>query len=352
MGLKTAVIRDDRFLDHFTGLTHPESPRRLESIHRMLDAEFGMGLTTLEAVSATLEQVEAVHSPRYIEAILATAERDSSNLAADTVAGPRSYLAAWLAAGACVQGVDLLLNRRAEACFALVRPPGHHALPAAAGGFCLFNNLGIAARHALTAHDLDRILIIDWDVHHGNGIQDLFYDSNRVLYVSSHNPHLYPHSGDWAEAGQGEGLGHTVNLPLPTGAGDEVMIHLYREVLGPVIRNYRPQMIMIAAGYDAHRADPIGRMKMTSHGFHHLTGLVMNLAREVGSPPLLLALEGGYDARSLAKCVRWTLRALTDRRRKARVPVHLTTEGTALAEKARRIHTAHGVWAGCALPRY
>lgn len=347
MGLKTTVIRDDRFLDHFTGLTHPESPRRLEAIDRMLEAEFGSGIKYLTARSATLEQVEAVHTPRYIEQILATSQRPSSNLAVDTTAGPKSYLAAFLAAGACVQGVDLLMSGRTEACFAMVRPPGHHALADRAGGFCLFNNLGIATAYALKNHHLNRILIIDWDVHHGNAIQDLFYDSTRVLYFSTHNPHLYPHTGSLEEAGTGAGQGYNINVPLPKGLEDEAMIHLYREILAPTIRNFKPEMIMIAAGYDAHRADPIGRMKLTSRCYFHLTRLILNLADEVGHPPVLLALEGGYDARSLAKCVRWTLKGLLDWRPKSRVPVPITGQGMELAEQARQIHNAYGIWAGC-----
>ncbi len=350
MSLKVGIVRDARYLEHKPGLVHPERPERLEAIHRLLDDEFSQGLITIEPEPATLEQLELVHTPAYIKKILATSEREVTNLAPDTLASAKTYLAAWLAAGGCIKAVEALLDARLQVVFALVRPPGHHALRETAAGFCIFNNLGIAASYAIENYGLRRILIVDWDVHHGNAIQELFYDSDRVVYLSSHSLNLYPYSGEWEEVGRGKGRGYTVNLPLPNQTEDPDILHLYREVLGPIVRAYRPEMIMIAAGFDAHRQDPLGRLNLTEAAFGRLTTLILDLAAEAGDPPLLLALEGGYNPRATADSVREVLKALTGWRRGAESPAPITDLGARLAERARLIHADFGVWAGCPLP--
>ncbi len=337
------IIRDQRFGLHKTGLSHPESPERLAAPYRMLDYEFPGEFTELSAQLATLEQIEAVHLPPYVAMVLATAKRRFTNLAADTTACADSYLAAWLAAGACVQGVDALLDGRMQVCLALVRPPGHHALPAKAGGFCIFNNLAIAARHA-QKRGLQRILILDWDLHHGNGIQDIFYDEKEVFYLSSHHCQSYPHSGMWEETGQDLGQGYTLNLCIPGGFGDRDIMHLYREILTQVVERFGPQLILVACGFDAHAEDPLGNCALSAEAFAGLAALVRTLGPQDNDAPLLLALEGGYDPAVLASCLRRVLEGLSgagEQVWRADSP-----KAAELVTRAKGVHQAFGVWTG------
>ena len=252
MELRIAVVRDNRYLLHQPGLVHPDRPERVEEIYKMLDSDFSDVLITLEPELATLEQLELVHTPNYIRKVLKTSERAFTNLAPDTPVCSQSYLAAWLAVGGCIKGLQALLSGRCDICFALIRPPGHHAAPDRAAGFCIFNNLGVTARYALARHGFRRILIIDWDIHHGNGIQDLFYDQREVFYLSSHYRGWYPPTGDWSETGVGDGLGYTVNLPLSKDVQDADMLFLYWKVLVPIAQSYKPELIFVAAGFDGH----------------------------------------------------------------------------------------------------
>jgi len=340
---KIGIIRDQRFLRHLTGLSHPESPERLSAIYRLLDYEFPVDFPQPPAQPATLEQIEAVHRPSYVQMVLATARRRFTHLAADTTACADSCLAAWLAAGSCVQGVDALLAGELDLCLALVRPPGHHALPERAGGFCIFNNLGIAARHALQ-RGLKRILIVDWDLHHGNGLQQLFYDQAEVFYLSSHHLQSFPRSGDWQEAGQGPGLGYTLNLCLPAGFNDADMLHLYREVLTPVVERYRPQIILVACGFDGHADDPLSNLALSAEAFGGLAALIMALGPRQNGAPVLLALEGGYNQAALTACVRRMLEAFTG----AQTHAWSARSGLAaeLVARARTVHRPFRVWTG------
>jgi acetoin utilization deacetylase AcuC-like enzyme len=344
MSLKVCVVRDERFLLHQTGLVHPERPGRLKSIYRMLDKDFAQGLIEVPAEPATLEQLELVHTPGYITKVLRTAEREFTNLAPDSPAGSRSYLAAWLAAGGCIKGLQALVSGRCEACFALVRPPGAHAQPDRAGGFCIFNNLAIAAKYAIRRYGFRRVLVIDWDIHHGNALQEQFYDSDEVLYVSSHYTGWYPHSGEVEDAGTGQGLGYTINMPVPKEIEDGDILFLYWKVLTQVVKRYRPELILVAAGFDAHQRDPIGRTRLTEKAYYWLTELVMELRDAVRSPPLLLALEGGFDVGALAACVREVMEVLTFQGRRTRVPVAFSTRGMELFEKIEAVHKKYHVW--------
>jgi len=317
MTLRVGIARDERFLEHKTGHFHPEHPKRLEAIYRMVDRHFKDRYFTDRLISippgpATLEQMERIHSPAYIKRILKTAEQRITSLAPDTPISADSYLVAWLAAGACVKGIDSLMDLDCDAFFALVRPPGHHALPDRASGFCLFNNIAIAAQYALDQHQLRRILVIDWDIHHGNGINDIFYDSKEVLYFSTHDPMLFPYSGALEETGGDNALGYTVNVPIPRELTDADMIFLYREILHPLIKGYQPQLIMVAAGFDAHTDDPIGRSRLTEAAFQGITRLLMTLRHLSGNPPLFFSLEGGYNQRALADSVQAVLKELIE----------------------------------------
>ncbi len=342
--MKVAVVRDERFLAHKTGHAHPENPARLKAVYRMLDREFAKGLIDLSPRLATLEQLELVHTPVYIQKVLKTAEHDFTSLATHTPASAQTYLSAWLAVGSCLSGIEALMNGRCGICLCLVRPPGHHALPDRAGGFCVFNNLAISARYAIQQYGIERVLIIDWDVHHGNGIQDIFYKEKAVFYFSTHDLLLYPYTGDFLETGREKGAGYTLNIPLPRETDDNDLFYVYRSVLAPLLAAYRPQLILVSAGFDAHQLDPIGRMGLSTTVFGGLTEMVINLAKGENGPPILFSLEGGYDPGALADCVREVLKALTAEGRAAEVSPNATPLGGQLVAKARQIHAAFSVW--------
>ncbi len=344
MPLRIAVVRDQRFLEHKPGLVHPESPNRLRSIHRMLDKDLPGRVTALEPRLATLEELELAHTTPYIKQIMTAVERDFTPLAPDTFMSAKTYLAAWLAVGGCVAGLEAVMSGDFRACFCLVRPPGHHALADRAGGFCIFNNLGVAARCATERFGLKRVLVVDWDIHHGNALQDLFYEDNRVLYLSSHYMGWYPNTGDWEETGAGRGEGYTVNLPLPKDLQDNDIIHIYRDVLGPVVRRFKPQLIVVAAGFDAHHRDPLGRTKLTEKAYGWLTQIILQLSDSVGGCPILLGLEGGYDNYALAASVKEVLGNLTFEGRRERVPTIKTSLGAKVVEKAIAVHSQYGIW--------
>lgn len=338
------IVRDNRYLEHKPGLVHPESPNRLKSIYRMLENDFPGKLVRIDPEPATLEQLERVHTPAYIKQILSTADREFSTLAPDTCVSEKTYLAAWLAVGGGIKGLEALLSGRCRACFCLVRPPGHHALPDRAGGFCIFNNLGVVAHHAIDQYGFRRILIVDWDIHHGNALQDLFYCDNRVLYFSSHYMGWYPHTGDWEETGMGDGAGYNVNVPVFKEMEDADIIHIYRELLNPIVRRYRPELVLIAAGFDAHHRDPLGRTRLTDESYKWLTQIILQLSDASKSAPILLSLEGGYDNYAVATSVRQVLRVLADEGRRERIPSVTTKRAAQVIATCRSVHKKYGVW--------
>jgi acetoin utilization deacetylase AcuC-like enzyme len=342
--LRTGVIKDDRFFAHKPGHTHPEHPQRLKSIYRMMEQEFKNDLICVAPQMASLEQLELVHTATYIKKVFKTADHNFTSLAPDTPASEKTYLSACLGVGGCISALNALVTGACDVCFSLVRPPGHHALPDRAGGFCIFNNVAITARYAMKTRGMKRILIIDWDVHHGNGVNDLFYDSREVLYFSTHDTFLYPYSGSLEETGTGEGEGYTVNIPLPREFQDEDFLHVYREICGPIFERYRPELILVCAGFDAHKNDPIGRWRMTERVFGRLTRVFLKFWEDIFRPPLLFVLEGGYDFRATTDSTREVLKALTQYREDAVVPDADPKQAEPLVEKARKVHETFGVW--------
>jgi len=344
MALKLGIVRDDRFLEHMPGHTHPAHPSRLRAIHRMLDTELQDGYDVIQPEPATLEVLELIHTSAYIKKVLKTADHRFTSLAPDTPASAKTYLSAWLAVGGCLKGLEALVSRQCDVCFAMVRPPGHHALADRAGGFCIFNNLAVTARYAINQFAFRRILIIDWDIHHGNGIQDLFFREKKVLYFSTHDMLLYPYTGNLEETGKGWGKGYTINIPLPRGLNDADILHLYRSILMPVVERYVPDLILIVAGFDAHHEDPIGRMKITESAFADLTRLMLHLRKMADDPPVLFALEGGYSNRGLVNSVRSVLKILTSKVEPQGFASSETILGEQLVAKVREIHAPFKVW--------
>jgi acetoin utilization deacetylase AcuC-like enzyme len=308
--MNTAYVYDPIYLEH-SQPGHPESPQRLEHIMEHLrEAGILQQLRLLEASDATLDQVALVHQAAYVGRVRDIAESGGGWLDGDTYVGVRSYAAALRAAGGLLQLVDACLDGQVDNGLALVRPPGHHALPGRGMGFCLFNNVAIAARHAQQAHGLDRVLIVDFDLHHGNGTQDVFYADSQVLFFSTHQYPYYPGSGHWQETGNGKGLGYTVNVPLPAGVGDAGYQQVFEEILIPIAQRFQPQLILGSAGYDAHWSDPLGMMLLSVTGYGQLVRTLTSLADAHCDGRLVLTLEGGYNLEALALGVGATFSSL------------------------------------------
>ena len=286
------------------GPGHPERPERLEAILGALETVRLPGLTRGRPAPAPIEAVEANHSPEYVDFILRAS--GSGRLLAttpDTLIGPSTFDAALLASGASLAAVDAVITGAAANAFSLHRPPGHHAERDQAMGFCFFNHVAVAARHLQTRHGVDRVGIVDWDVHHGNGTQDSFYEDGSVLYFSVHQQHHYPFTGHAEETGAGTGAGTTLNVPLPAGAGDREYRRIFRERLRPALERFEPGFLLLSAGFDAHASDPLGGMLMTREGFAGLTEECVSLARDLCQGRLVSLLEGGYDLEATASSV-------------------------------------------------
>ena len=308
--MTTAYLYSPIFLEHQES-GHPESPERLNAILNTL-AETGLlaRLIALEPIPATDTQLEAVHTREHIARVESLVARGGGHFDADTYANARSLDAALLAAGAGVRAVDAVLRGEVDNAFALVRPPGHHAMRSRAMGFCIFNNIAVAAQHALDAYKLERVLIVDYDVHHGNGTQDIFYRSSRVLYFSTHQYPHYPGTGDWRDIGEGDGVGFTVNVPLPPRIGDAGFQRIFDDLLFPLAERYRPQFVLVSAGYDAHWSDPLAMENLTIAGYGALARTLVALAREFCDGRIVYTLEGGYNLPALAHGVAATFHAL------------------------------------------
>jgi len=311
MRRKTAVLKDPLFLEHDPGYDHVESPERLTAIYQALAQENTEAFFFPECEPASHADLVANHTAEHIDRVAETAGKQFDVLDPDTHTSPRSYEAAVLAAGAVITGIKLVASGQADNTAALVRPPGHHAEADRAKGFCLFNNIAIGARYGLKHLGMERILILDWDLHHGNGTQHSFYDTDRVLYCSTHQYPLYPGTGSLQEVGAGKGEGYTLNVPLPGGQGDQDFARIMDELVAPVARQYRPDCLMVSAGYDTHVLDPLGTMGVTTNGFAYMTKVMVDLAAELCDGRLVLALEGGYNLQGLADGVLASLHEMT-----------------------------------------
>lgn len=307
--MSTAYVYDPIYLEHNLS-RHPENRERLVRIMGLLE-EKGLleRLKPIEASPVYREALERVHTSDYIERVRHMAEGGGGHLDLDTYTNASSYEAALKAAGGLVNLVKAVLAGEVDNGFALVRPPGHHALASRGMGFCIFNNVAVAACHALE-EGLERILIADFDVHHGNGTQSAFYDDPRVLYFSTHQYPYYPGTGNWRDIGKGEGEGYNVNVPLGGGVGDEGYGLIFDELLYPMAERYRPQLVLVSAGYDAHWADPLAAMRLSIAGYTSLARTLKAMAEDFCERKIVFTLEGGYHLEVLAYSVLNTFKVL------------------------------------------
>ena len=307
---RVGIVYDPVFLEHDTG-THVENAQRLvETLSLIEKSELKDKLTWISPRPATIEELSRVHSGEYINQVEQKCQAGGGWLDADTIVSKGSFKAALYAAGAALTAVDAVMNNRVDTAFTLVRPPGHHATCWHAMGFCLFNNVAVAAKYALSNYSIDRILIIDFDVHHGNGTQDAFFGDSEVLYFSTHQYPLYPGTGGLNETGAREGEGFTVNVPLLVGWGDREYEAVFEDVLAPIAMRFKPELMIVSAGYDAHWADNIAQMNMSISGYARLTQIIKVLADTLCPGRMVFSLEGGYHLQALSSSILASLQIL------------------------------------------
>ena len=308
--MKTGIIQDPIFLEHIKGFHHVESPQRLEVIYEALGDTFCGRLETIIPRPATRQELGYIHTADYIDRVASTAGKAYVSLDPDTQTSPKSYEAAIMAAGGLFALVDALMAGKIDNGFALTRPPGHHAEANRAMGFCLFNNVALAAEHARVCYGLENILIVDWDLHHGNGTQHSFWNNKQVLYFSTHQSPYYPGTGALNEVGGKTAQGYTVNCPLSSCYQDEDFAQIFERVLFPIGRQFKPDLILVSAGFDTYYQDPLGAQQVTPRGFARMTEILLRLAKEVCQDRLLLTLEGGYHLEGLRLSVSAVLKEL------------------------------------------
>ena len=309
--LQTGIVRDNRYMDHVANGYHPESHERLEALYRMLQ-EPGMkeNYVEIKPRMATQEELELIHGPAYVRMVASTAGQAMTMLDPDTYACSKSYETAKLAAGGTLSAVDKVMKGELDNAFAFIRPPGHHAEANRAMGFCLFNNVAIAAGYALKAYKIHKVLIIDWDLHHGNGTQHSFYERADVLYFSTHQYPYYPGTGFFSETGSGVGKGFTVNVPLTAGPGDGEYSKVFEEILEPIALEFKPDIVFVSAGFDIYYQDPLGGMQVTPEGFANLAKIILEFAQATCKGKVVFVLEGGYHLEGLRDSAREVLKTM------------------------------------------
>jgi len=298
------LVSDRRYVNHFAGRVHPERPARITALIDMAESLRRSSLKLAAPRAASILELTLCHGAGYIETIERSAQAERTDFDPDTHASAETWNTAKLAAGGVLTAVEAVLDGEADNAFAIVRPPGHHALPDRAMGFCFFNNVAIAASWLVKVRGIRRVLIIDWDVHHGNGTQEIFYESPEVMYMSTHQFPFYPGTGWLNQIGGGAGRGFTVNAPMAASGGDSEYLRIFDRLLLPIARQFKPEFVLISCGFDCHYRDPPGGMRVTESGFTALTRRMRRLADEHCGGKLAVALEGGYDLRALADCGR------------------------------------------------
>jgi len=319
--LKTGIVIDERYQHHQTTPGHPECPERLGVLLELMSNYERDGLIKIEPRWATQQELTWNHHPDHVQGLAATAGQDQFAFDLETTTSAQSYEVACLAVGGLLNLLDAIMTGKANNGFAFVRPPGHHAEYNQAMGFCLFNNVAIGAHHLRTKHNLERVLILDWDVHHGNGTEHSFYDDPNVMYMSLHQWPHYPGTGAAEDVGRGEGAGFNVNIPLPAQCGDGDYIAMFEEILDPIARQFDPQFILISAGFDAHADDPLAGMHVSETGFAAMTRILMNIAKDHSENRCAVLLEGGYHLNALQNSAKSVLDELSGVKLDYPVPV-------------------------------
>jgi acetoin utilization deacetylase AcuC-like enzyme len=332
--MDTGFVLDQRYTAHDTGHGHPERPERIAVLLESVLEQ--PGLRRIEPRVATAEEVTLVHDQRHFERVASTRNLSGFSFDADTPASARSFDVARLAAGGLLELLDRVMAGELRNGFALVRPPGHHAERGRAMGFCLFNNVAIGAAYLRQRHRIERVLIMDWDVHHGNGSQHVFERDPEIMYVSTHRYPFYPGTGAVDEVGRGEGEGFTINIPFPGGFGDAEYLDAFRALVEPIALQFQPQFVLISAGFDPHVRDPLGGMGVTEDGFAAMARSLIRVAEEVGGGRCVAVLEGGYDLRAIRDC---SVRVLTELRGRGEATVESGTPSRAapVLEAVRRV---------------
>lgn len=309
---RTGLVKDMRFMNHEMGAHHPESPQRLAVIYKMLEeADMSGYFREVPVRRAEREELLLIHSPRYVDQIAATEGKKYTYLDPDTQTSEGSYEAALLAVGGLCEAISMVYTGELDNAFALVRPPGHHAEKTRAMGFCLFNNIAVGARYAQEHLKVNRVLIVDWDLHHGNGTQHSFESDPSILYISTHQYPFYPGSGALNEVGTGKGEGFTINIPLSAGYGDGEYLGIFEQLIRPIAVEFNPDLILVSAGFDIYIEDPLGSMRVTPQGFAGLTRSLMETADRCCGGKLVITLEGGYDIYGQRDSVKEILRELS-----------------------------------------
>lgn len=309
---KTGLVYHPAYLEHDMGSGHPESPNRLRAImQRLEESGIAARLVRIEPRKAEDEWITHVHTPNYLAVLNHHAPASGRvSLDPDTLMSPGSLTAAYLAAGGALAAVDAIMAQEVDHVFCAVRPPGHHAEAGRAMGFCLFNNVAIAARYIQKKYGLTRVLIVDWDVHHGNGTQHSFEDDSSILFFSTHQYPHYPGTGRGTERGKGAGEGFTINVPMEAGEGDDEYREVFQKSLVPAAADFKPEFVIISAGFDAHKDDPLASMGLTESGYEDLTNIVAGIAKRHANGRILSSLEGGYNLTALAASVQAHIGAL------------------------------------------
>ena len=293
--MRTGIVKDGRFVNHNMEPGHVESPERVEALNRMVEERLKFPYLLIEPRLASEDELGLIHTVEYTRRVKSTAGKERIFLDPDTSTSPLSWETARLAAGGVLRAADSIMEGKVQNAMALVRPPGHHAEADAAKGFCLFNNIAITAEYLVRKYGLRRILIADFDLHHGNGTQNAFYGRPDVLFFSTHQYPFYPGSGHWSEAGEGPGLGYTINVPLSAGKTDSDFLFIYGRLFVDVARQFRPEFILVSAGFDIYGGDPLGGMDVGETGFAALAAELVGLSVDLCGGRLLVTLEGGYN---------------------------------------------------------
>jgi acetoin utilization deacetylase AcuC-like enzyme len=302
--VRTGFVYHPDYLKHDPGAWHPERPERLTAIvNGIKDSSFWEKLVHLDPLPATTDQVEYIHNEDYVEALREFCARGGGLMDLDTGVSRDSFDVALLAVGGVIRAIDAVMCGEVHNGFCAVRPPGHHALPERGKGFCIFNNVAIGARYLQKEYNLGKILIVDWDIHHGDGTHYFFYDDPSIFYFSIHEYPFYPGTGRAYETGSGKGVGYTLNMPVPFGTGVEEYMNAFQQKLKPAALDFKPDFVLISAGFDAHKDDPLSGIDLTSSDYGRFTDIVREIAAETCGSRIVSSLEGGYNLRALSESV-------------------------------------------------